>query len=221
VNGSSAFSTRGLFLRVNFIGKPFDRKVFPPTVPESSSVVPRHQSSSARRPRSPVRRECRRGAGLPRLDFRPLQGGLNGGVAQDRCSGTTSHGGARSGPGAAAVRRGAWCGRGWGATSDPPPAAPSVREKWKISEKRWQPSDGALTLDTGPQVTWWLAEGTLPNHVTAAGGPAGRPSGWRTIHTKFIAPLVAGRQRRRVYGASHMRAALDGCIASCAVCAPN
>jgi hypothetical protein len=98
-------------------------------VPESSSVVPRRRSSSARRPRSPVRRECRRGAGLPRLNFRPLQGGLNGGVAQERCSGTTSHGGARSGPGAAAVRRGAWCGRGWGATSDPPPAAPSVREK--------------------------------------------------------------------------------------------
>jgi hypothetical protein len=36
-------------------------------VPESSSVVPRRWSSSARLPHSPVRRECRRGAGLPWL----------------------------------------------------------------------------------------------------------------------------------------------------------
>jgi hypothetical protein len=34
VNGSSAFTTkRGLFLRVNFVVKPFDHNVFPPTVP--------------------------------------------------------------------------------------------------------------------------------------------------------------------------------------------
>lgn len=51
-----------------------------------------------------------------------------------------------------------------------------------------------------------------------AGPAAGPADHGRSIHTtsnKFIAPLVAGRQWRRVYGVSHVRAALDGCIRSC------
>jgi len=41
------------------------------------------------------------------FDFRPLQGGMNGGVVQEHCSGATSYSGARSSPGAGAARRGA------------------------------------------------------------------------------------------------------------------
>ena len=41
------------------------------------------------------------------FDFRPLQGGVNGGVAQERCSYATSYDGARRSPGVGAARRGA------------------------------------------------------------------------------------------------------------------